>query len=136
MSDDLKADLAKVGGSSSEVQLAGNTQPKLEFVSAAERGESSTPSPKAKAVSKAPSANRGVRAAVKSVQHDTPAPAEVSEKAEEAAPVEAPKAQPAPEPVPAMGRPSAPLPSTQREPRGGWKTPGQVIRGAPFPINP
>ena len=26
--------------------------------------------------------------------------------------------------------------TTQREPPGGWKTPGEVIRNAPFPINP
>jgi len=43
--------------------------------------------------------------------------------------------QPEPEPVP-QNRPQAPVPSRQPEPRGGWKTPGEVIRNAPFPINP
>ena len=135
MSDDLKADLARVGGNG-DVQLASASQPKLEFVSATERSESPTPAPKAKSVSKAPSNNVGTRAPVKSVKHETPAPAQPSVQAEELAPAEQPKAAPAPEPVPSMGRPRAPLPSTQREPPGGWKTPGQIIRNAPFPINP
>jgi len=135
LSDDLKADLATVGGSG-EVQLAGAAQPKLEFVTAAERPEAPTPSPKAKSVSRAPSNNRGVRAPVKSVKHDVPAPAEPSVQAEDVAPAEQPKAEPMPEPVYSPRPSSAPLPSTQREPRGGWKTPGQVIRNAPFPINP
>jgi hypothetical protein len=74
---------------------------------------------------------------VKSVKHTTPAPAQAAPQAVEVAPAEVPQVERAPEPVPAAaGRPEAPRPSTQREPRGGWKTPGQIIRGAPFPINP
>ncbi|MEP6731030.1 MAG: hypothetical protein ABJE10_10355 [bacterium] len=135
LSDDLKQDLAKAGGG--DVQLAGTGTPKLEFVSASERTKSPTPSPKAPTVSRAPSASRGTKAVVKSVSHDAPAPAQPTARAEEAAPVEVQHAPPVVEPVPdRAGRPEAPRPSTQREPRGGWKTPGQVIRGAPFPINP
>jgi hypothetical protein len=133
MPDDLKADLAKVG---SDVQLASGNSRKLDVVSAVERGESSKPSPKAPTVSKAPSTARGTKAPAKSVRHEMPAPAEPVVEAQEVAPVEAPKAEPAPTPVPSQGRPRAPLPSTQREPPGGWKTPGQIIRNAPFPINP
>lgn len=132
--DDLKQDLAKVGGG--DVQLAGGALPKVEFVSAAERSEAPVPSPKAKTVSRAPSANRGTRAAVKSVHHDTPAPQEAT-KAEDAVPAEVPQMERMPEPVPASaGRPSAPRPSTQREPPGGWRSPSSIIRNAPFPINP
>ncbi len=126
MSDDLREDLAKIG----------TAQPKVEFVSAIERGESAVPAPRAKAIAKAPSANRGARAAVKSVHQDTPAPAQTSVQADEVAPAAVPKAEPAPEPVQSQARPRAPMPSTQQEPRGGWKTPAQIIRNAPFPINP
>lgn len=132
--DDLKQDLARIGGG--DVQLAGAALPKLEFVSASERSESPTPSPKAKAVSRAPSARRGSAAAVRSVRHEAPA-VEERVQAEEAAPVEAPQMERVPEPVPASaGRPEAPRPSTQREPPGGWRSPSSIIRNAPFPINP
>ena len=135
LSDDLKNDLAKAGGG--DVQLAGAGMPKLEFVTAMERSKSPTPSPKAPTVSRAPSASRGTKAVVKSVKRDVPAVAEPTVRAEEAAPVEVREAPPEPEPIPARaGRPEAPRPSTQREPPGGWKTPGQIIRNAPFPINP
>ena len=135
MSDGLKADLATVGGA--DVQLAGATQPKVEFVSARERGESMVPAPKATAVSRAPAATHGSRAPVKSVHHETPAASAASVQSQEVVPAEMPKAEPAPEPIQSQGRPGAPMPSsTQREPRGGWKTPGQIIRNAPFPINP
>ena len=136
LSDDLKQDLAKAGGG--DVQLAGAaTAPKIEIVSATERGKSATPAPRASTVSRAPSASRGTKAVVKSVKHDAPAPAEPTIRAEEPAPVEVKQAPPEPEPVPARaGRPAAPRPSTQREPPGGWRTPGQIIRNAPFPINP
>jgi len=136
LSDDLKQDLAKAGGG--DVQLAGTAMtPKLEVVSATERGKSATPAPKAPTISRAPSVSRGTKAVVKSVKHDVPAPAEPTIRAEEPAPVEVKEAPPVPEPIPARaGRPQAPRPSTQREPPGGWRTPGQIIRNAPFPINP
>lgn len=133
--DDLKQDLAKVGGS--DVQLAGSSSPRLDVVSSSERTERPTPAPKASAISRAPSAFRGTRAPVRSVKHDTPVAARPSVQAEDVAPAEVPRVERAPEPVPAAaGRPEAPRPSTQREPRGGWQTPGQIIRNAPFPINP
>jgi hypothetical protein len=135
MSDDLKADLAKVGGS--DVQLAGATAPKLEVVSAAERTDANVPAPRAPSAARVASANRGTKAPVRSVKHTAPAPAQPQPRAEEIAPRDGPRAEPAPEPVQSQRRPEqAPLPSTQREPRGGWKTPGQIIRNAPFPINP
>jgi hypothetical protein len=135
LSDDLKRDLAKAGGG--DVLLAGAAAPKVDIVSPGERIKSPTPSPKAPAVSRAPSAARGSRGAVRSVRHDTPVAAQPTTRAEEIAPAEQRRAEPAPEQVPAArGRPEAPRPSTQREPPGGWRTPGQIIRNAPFPINP
>lgn len=135
LSDDLKADLATVGGG--DVQLASMPTPKLEIVSVSERSETPVQSPKSKAVSKAPSATRGTRAVVKSAHRNTPALAQPVVEAEDVAPAEAPVVERAPEPVPqAQGRPESPRPSTQREPPGGWSTPGRIIRNAPFPINP
>lgn len=132
--DDLKQDLARLGGG--DVQLAGAALPKLEFVSSSERIDSPAPSPKAKTVSRAPSAKRGTSAAVKSARRESPAVQE-SVVAEDAAPVQEPQLERVPEPVPASsGRPEAPRPSTQREPPGGWRSPSSIIRNAPFPINP
>lgn len=134
MDEALKADLATVGAGS--VQLAGVTQPRIEFMSAVERGESSVPSPQARSVSKAPSANRGVRAPVPSVRRETPAPVAAVRQAEEVVAAEQPVAEPLPEPIWAKGPSRAPAPSTQREPAGGWRSTSEVIRNAPFPIKP
>ena len=135
LSDDLKQDLAKAGGG--DVQLAGAGLPRLDIVSASERTKSPAPAPRAPAIARAPSASRGTAAVVKSVRHDAPAAAQPTMRAEEVAPAEVLEAPPVPEPAPAaQSRPQAPRPSTQREPPGGWRTPGQIIRNAPFPINP
>jgi len=137
LSDDLKQDLATVGGS--DVQLAGAASPRLEVVSAAERPMGNVPTPKAHTVARVASTHSGHTAVVKSARHVTPVMAQSPAPTEEApVPAAAPEvAPPAPEPTPAaMGRPDEPRPSRQREPRGGWSTPGQVIRNAPFPINP
>ena len=135
LSDDLKQDLAKAGGS--DMQLAGAGMPKLDVVSASERTKSPSPEPRAPAITRAPSATRGTKAVVKNVRHEAPAAAQPTTRAEDVAPAEVLQAPPVPEPVPAQqSRPQAPRPSTQREPPGGWRTPGQIIRNAPFPINP
>ena len=134
LSSDLEQDLAKAGGAN--VQLAGSSTNRVDVVSASERVESPVPAPKARTVSPAPSANRGVRAPVKSARKETPAAAPAPQ-APERAPVEQPRVAREPEPTPApQSRPEAPIPSRRPEPRGGWKTPGDVIRNAPFPINP
>ena len=135
LSDDLKQDLAKAGGG--DVQLAGSSSPKLDIVSASERTKSPAPAPRSPTVSRAPSAARGSSAVVKNVHHESPAAAQPTTRAADVAPVEVQQAPPVPEAIPdRAGRPEAPRPSTQREPRGGWRTPGQIIRNAPFPINP
>jgi hypothetical protein len=134
LSDDLKQDLARAGGN--DVTLAGGPSTRIDVVSAAERTNGAVAAPKAPSISRAPSAVRGQRATIRSVRHVTPAAAQPVPQATEAAPVEVRTEAPAPEPVQSQGRPRAPQPSTQREPPGGWRTPGEVIRNAPFPINP
>lgn len=133
VSSDLEQDLAKAGGT--DVQLAGSPAGRVDVVSAAERVESPTPAPKAHTVSRAPNVNRGTRAAP-SPRRQTPVAAQPAPRAEQA-PAEQPRVDREPEPEPApQSRPQAPVPSRQPEPRGGWRTPGEVIRNAPFPINP
>ncbi|NUS32828.1 MAG: hypothetical protein HOQ17_07205 [Gemmatimonadaceae bacterium] len=136
LSDDLKQDLARAGGASSDVQLAGAANGRIDVVSAAERTNGAVVAPKSPTVSKAPSAVHGRTAVVKSARRTTPAAAAPAPRAPEPAPAEVRTEEPAPEPTPAQARPRAPLPSTQREPPGGWRSPGEVIRRAPFPINP
>ena len=134
LSDDLQQDLARAGGS--EVQFAGASNGRIDVVSAAERTNGAVAAPKSPTVSRAPSAVRGRTAVVKSARRASPAAAKPSPRAAEIAPAEVYTEEPAPQPVPAQARPRAPLPSTQREPPGGWRSPGEVIRNAPFPINP
>jgi outer membrane biosynthesis protein TonB len=135
VSSDLEQDLAKAGGAN--VQLAGTSTNRVDVVSASERVQSPVPTPKAKSVSRAPSANRGVRAPVKRARKETPVAAAPAPQAPEPAPAEQPRVEREPDPTPApQTRPQAPVPSRQPEPRGGWKTPGEVIRNAPFPLNP
>ena len=132
VSADLEQDLARAGGAN--VQLAGNSANRIDVVSASERVESPAPAPKAKTVTRAPSATRGTKAPTPKVRRETPAPVEAPREAEPA-PAEVIKPQPEPVQAP-QERPRAPVPSRQPEPRGGWSTPGEVIRNAPFPINP
>ena len=133
VSSDLEQDLAKAGGAN--VQLAGNSGNRIDVVSASERVDSPTPAPKEKTVARTPSVKRGTRAAAPSPRRETPAAAQPAPRVEEQMPSEEPRVE-KPEPVP-QSRPQAPpVPSRQPEPRGGWKTPGELIRNAPFPINP
>lgn len=137
MTDDLKADLAKVGGG--DVQLAASSTPKLEIVSATERNKSNAPTPKAGTGAKAISQAHGTKAAIPSALRETPTVIQTNDPKADVTPVQTPQAAPPilREPSPAtQGRPSMPKPSTQREPPGGWRRPSDVIRNAPFPINP
>lgn len=134
LSDDLKQDLARAGAA--DVQLAGSASPRVDVVSATERFDGAVAAPKAPSKARSTSTKRGTSAPTRSPRLESPAAAQPTPQAQETAPAEVPQALPAPEPVPAQRRPQAPQPSTQREPPGGWKTPGQVIRNAPFPINP
>lgn len=134
LSDDLKQDLARVDAG--DIQFAGGATTRVEVVSAAERTDAAVAAPKAPTVSRAPSAVRGRSAAVRSARRESAAVAQPAPRAEATTPVEEPRAEAVPEPVPARARVQAPLPSTQREPPGGWRSTGEVIRNAPFPIKP
>ena len=134
LTDDLKQDLARAGGS--DVQMAGSSNGRVDVISAAERTDGAVAAPKSPSIVRAPSAVRGRTATVRSPRRVSPAPAQPSPRAAEAAPAAVYTEEPSPEPMPSQARPRAPQPSTQREPPGGWRTPGQIIRNAPFPINP
>lgn len=134
LSDDLKQDLATAGAV--DVQLAGATGDRLQVISAVERTDGALVAPKAATTARKTSPTSGRSATTSSSAKAAPAAAQPAPRAPDPAPAEV-SHDPAPEPAaPAQARPRAPLPSTQREPPGGWKTPGQVIRNAPFPINP
>ena len=134
VTSDLEQDLAKAGGAN--VQLAGSSGNRVEVVSASERVESPAPTPKGTLVTRAASKERGKRAVAPTKRGTTPVTAP-STRAAETAPVEQTETEVTRTTTPApQGRPEAPIPSRQPEPRGGWKTPGEVIRNAPFPINP
>ena len=141
-SEDLRRDLEQVG--SSGIQLAPNGAG-TQVISSIEQGPAgtlktaapqtrATPTPSAPRV-KAPSAPAPVAVAeapqpqpeVKAVEQPVPQPTVVEQPAA-AEPVDRAPAAQRPAPIP--------IPSTQRAPRGGWKTTGDVIRNAPFPINP
>ena len=134
LTDDLKQDLARAGGS--DVQMAGSANGRIDVISAAERTDGAVAAPKSPAIVRAPSAVRGRTAVVRSPRRVTPAPAKPSPRAVEPAPAAVYNEEPSPEPMPSQARPRAPQPSTQREPPGGWRTPGEIIRNAPFPIKP
>ena len=134
LTDDLKQDLARAGGS--DVQMAGASNGRIDVISAAERTDGAVAAPKSPAIVRAPSAVRGRTAVVRSPRRVTPAPAQPSPRAVETAPAAVYSEEPSPEPMPSQARPRAPQPSTQREPPGGWRTPGEIIRNAPFPIKP
>ncbi len=134
LSDDLRQDLARAAGG--DVQLAGQTMGRVDVVSRAERTNGAVSAPRAPTVSKAPSPIRGRTAVVRNARRSAPTAAQPAPAATETAPAEVRTEAPQPEPVPSQTRPRAPQPSTQREPPGGWRTPGEVIRRAPFPINP
>jgi hypothetical protein len=134
-SEDLRRDLEQVG--SSDMQLVPNGAG-TQVISAIEQGPAGTRKP----------ATPQPRATVSPVALRTPTPTPVVEAPQpqpEVKVVELPAPQPqvAEQPVavepsaPATRRPAPmPVPSTQRAPRGGWKTTGDIIRNAPFPINP
>ena len=140
--DSLRRDLDVVGAQAVELAPAGR---RTQVVSAIEQTGTPEPAP-ARTAAPAPrrstrspsvrpaSAPRRAPVPIRTVERTesepAPAPAvEPTRVAESPAPVPAPRAS-APEPAP------APLPAPERPPRGGWKTVGEVIRNAPFPILP
>src|SRR5690349_11535542 len=97
LNSDLEQDLAKAGGSG--VLLGAGRGNRVAAASASERVERPLPTPKAKTASRAASANRGVRAPVKSPHKATPAAAAPAPEAPEPAPAEQPRVAREPEPT-------------------------------------
>jgi outer membrane biosynthesis protein TonB len=152
MTDDLKHDLDQA--STASVELAPRGQ-QTAVVSAIELGESAAPQAKATHVTPARRAPERTKAPatthVKPVVQQvavTPTKPEPQPVAEQPAPVqEAPAPTPAPAAPPVIDAPApSPMPSPSTEPGrsrhgrtgrgGGWWSTGDVIRNAPFPINP
>jgi len=128
LASDLQSDLD--AATSSSVELANGGAPRTEVVSAAEL----TGAP-ARAAQPRPRANPATAPRAARTPTAAPAPAAAPQVAE----------QPRPEPPPAMmsdtlapitPRPTPSAPAATRSRRGGYKTVGEIIRDAPFPINP
>lgn len=134
LSADLEQDLARAGGA--KVELAGTQASRVDVVSATERWDGVTPAPKARETKRVPSREKGNKAVAPSKRGVAPVDA-ASRHPTEVAPVEQRTTETAPTTVrEPQGRPEAPIPARQQEPPGGWRTPSEVIRNAPFPINP
>jgi hypothetical protein len=132
-SDELAVELESAAGA--ESQLLPRSEG-IQFVSELEQN--------------APKVERAVAAPKPEARVSRAAPAEPKAQAEEAPPAPVPAEavsqvqieQPAPTPTVKPSVESAPrgvaIPQgeTRRPPPGGWKTPSEVIRNAPFPINP
>ena len=158
MTDELQRDLDQA--STTSVELA--PRPKsTTVVSAIELGEpapAKTELPKTSPVPRAPQRAKAPAPKPAPAQHvaaraPTPAPVPVAETPSQVA--EAPAPEPTPEPAPVMTSPApqpvltTPVPTPTRAPGrtqgrapgragrgGGWWSTGDVIRNAPFPVNP
>jgi translation initiation factor IF-2 len=133
LADDLQRDLAMTAGTAVELAPKAGGQ---QVVSALE----STPAvPQPRTSQKAPrrSPTPAPQAAPAPVLADVTPEPEVEAPAPMVAPTPAPEAEKIPAPAPAVGggRPTA-VPSQRKAPAGGWKSPSDIIRNAPFPINP
>ena len=131
LADDLQRDLAMTAGTAVELAPKSGGQ---QVVSAI---ESAPAVPQPRPVSKAPrrSPTPAPQAAPAPVLADATPEPEVEAPAPAPTPTPEPTEVKVPQPVVGAGRPAA-APSPRRAPAGGWKTPGEVIRNAPFPINP
>jgi hypothetical protein len=135
LSDDLSRDLA--AARSASVDLAPRSGNRTQVVSAEEQSARATLA----APRVAPRAPAGP-AARSTVRRNAPPSPEASAVAEAPAPQPAPVAEPAAveaAPVDAAPAVTGPLrrpDSRNPEPPGGYRSVGDVIRNAPFPINP
>ena len=123
LSDDLQRDLDQAGGSG--IELAPSASARTQVVSAEEQGRverrrSAAPRPTSNAARAVPVARTS---SAPEPRVPTSAPADPPTTVEAAPP-----------PAPAGPRPQPNVPTQQR--RGGYKSVGDVIRDAPFPINP
>ena len=131
LADDLQRDLAMTAGTAVELAPKAGGQ---QVVSAI---ESAPAAPQPRTAQKAPqhTPTPAPEVAPAPVLADVTPEPEVEAPAPAPAPTPAPAAEKAPAPAIGGGRPTA-VPSQRKAPPGGWKTPGEIIRNAPFPINP
>ena len=131
LADDLQRDLAMTAGTAVELAPKSGGQ---QVVSAI---ESAPAAPQPRTVQKAPrrAPTPTPQAAPAPILADVTPEPEVEVPVPVVSPAREPEAAKAPAPAVGGGRPTA-VPSQRKAPPGGWKTPGEVIRNAPFPINP
>lgn len=135
--DALLQDLQQASGTGVElVPQAGRTQ----VVSAIEMTGESKAAPERRLVKRAAQKQEPSYAAAPAPAKELPAPAVVATPDVQPAPSVQPTPEPTPAPAADSRRPEAPapvsLPSRRSAPRGGYHSVGDVIRNAPFPINP
>ena len=135
--DALLRDLEQASGTG--VALA-TPNARTQVVSAIELGSSTKAAPERRVVRRAATPKAPSYAAAPAPAKEEPAPAVVPTKEPEPAPSVQTLPEPTPAPATASRRPEAPMPMPLPTPRsgrhGGYKTVGEVIRNAPFPINP
>lgn len=132
LADDLQRDLAMTAGTAVELAPKSGGQQVVSAIESTPAVAQPRPVQRAPRRSPTPAPQRAPEPVLADV---TPEP-----EVEVPAPMPAPTPEPAaevkaPQPAVGGGRPS-PVPSQRRAPAGGWKTPSEVIRNAPFPINP
>jgi hypothetical protein len=135
LADDLQRDLDMARGTALELAPRGGDQ---QVVSAIERLKE-VPTPARQKVGVAVAGPGPKRLAVRKVSNvgtSAPQPDLTVMVSEPVADTTVKVAGPTPAESPVgSGRPT-PVPTTRSAPRGGWKTPSDIIRNAPFPINP
>jgi hypothetical protein len=128
------------GAGTEQVTVAGDLQRDLDLaaaagvVTAASNGVVSAQEQLPHARQARPTATRPAASRPRQTTPDVPAAEPVETVAEAPAPSPEPDVV-APAPAPATQRP-APVIRQQPAPRGGYKTVGEIIRDAPFPIHP
>ncbi|HET7457228.1 MAG TPA: hypothetical protein VFJ74_06215 [Gemmatimonadaceae bacterium] len=135
--DALLQDLQQASGTGVELAPQGG---RTQVVSAIEMTGESKAAPERRLVKRAAQKKEPSYAAAPAPAKEEQAPAIVPTKNPEPAPSIQPTPEPTPAPAAESRRPEAPmpvsLPSTRNGRRGGYKSVGDVIRNAPFPINP
>ena len=137
--DALLQDLQQASGTGVELAPRSN---RTQVVSAIEMTSSTKAAPERRLVRRAAQRKTPSYAAAPAPAREEPAPAVVPTKDPEPAPSVQPLPEPTPAPATQSRRPEAPMPVPLPVPaprqgrHGGYKSVGDVIRDAPFPINP
>ena len=138
--DALLQDLQQASGTGVELAPQGNRAQQV--VSAIEMTPSAKPAPERRIVRRAAQPKAPTYAAAPAPAREEPAPAVEPTKEPEPAPSVQPTPEPTPAPATQSRRPDAPMPLPLPAPsrrsgrHGGYSTEAEVIRNAPFPINP